>query len=224
MHSALSLRCKIGWLLVILLGIVTASCNARAADDTLTDRSFLTHQPCAPPCWYGLEIDRSSESDVHSTLKSLSFIDPSTIGEWGTSWLGDDTAKEIYFGCLYPKDDRCGGAIISHGKLKRLWLDVSYELTFQKAVDLLGLPNYMDYRPYHPEAGGCIVQLIWSQKGILLTNLDTKNDAECRRIDEGGRVSPDIRVVEVVYVSLEALESEPDGCLSCVPWSGFVAP
>jgi hypothetical protein len=48
-------------------------------DDARVDQSFITGNTCAAPCWYGLEIDKSSEADVMSVLTTLKFIDYETL-------------------------------------------------------------------------------------------------------------------------------------------------
>jgi len=45
-------------------------------EPTLIDWSILTGLPCAAPCWYGLEVGRSTKSDILATARPLSFIDP----------------------------------------------------------------------------------------------------------------------------------------------------
>ena len=72
--------------LMAFVGLVLASCTP-AIDSSKVDRSFLTKQPCAPPCWYGLKIDQSNAAEVYATLKQLSFVDQTTIKEWGANWL-----------------------------------------------------------------------------------------------------------------------------------------
>ncbi len=38
------------------------------------DKSPFTGVPCAAPCWQGLEVGKSSESEVTSVLSTLTFI------------------------------------------------------------------------------------------------------------------------------------------------------
>lgn len=224
MDSSRHFRRELVWLLVMLLGLATASCNSTAtSDDPLADQSFLTQQPCAAPCWYGLEPDKSSASEVYATLNRLPFVDPTTIVEWGYIWLDDDKATQVGFSCLHPKDKECGGSvIISQGKLKRITLTPPYKLTFQKAVGLLNQPDSIDYRPADPEGNGCIITLIWSQQGIYLTSLDPRNGEQCQKIKASGRVAPDVIVTYIAYVPPEVLKTGPNGFFNySIPWPGF---
>ncbi len=89
-------------LLLVLLPIVVASCSTLATDDPLADHSFLTQQPCASPCWYELEPNKSSFDEVYATLSNLPFVDPTTIAEREYIWLNDDKATQVGFSCLHP--------------------------------------------------------------------------------------------------------------------------
>ncbi len=48
-------------------------------DPALADRSLLTNEPCAPPCWYGLVPDVSTKDEVINKLQTLPFIAARTI-------------------------------------------------------------------------------------------------------------------------------------------------
>jgi hypothetical protein len=218
-------------IILLLLVAVLAGCGTGGwgvtptptLDPSLIDSSILTGLPCAAPCWYGLEPDKSSASAVYATLNRLPFVDPTTIVEWGYIWLDDDKATQVGFSCLHPKDKGCGGSlVISQGKLKEITLSLSYKLTFQKAVGLLNQPDFIDYRPADPEGNGCIISMIWLQRGIYLTNAEPKNGDQCRMIRESGKVSPDITVTQIFYVLPEVLEAGPKGYFNdSIPWPGF---
>ena len=212
---------------LLMLGMTLASCQAApSTDDALADHSFLTQQPCASPCWYGLEPDKSTSSEVYSALGKLPFIDSTSITTWGYIWLNDDSAQQIGFSCSHPKDEECGGsAIISQDKLKRLDFSSPHELTFKKAVSILAQPDYMDYRPLNPEGTGCVITLIWSKKGVYLTSIDLKNEEPCRKIRVTGHVDPDIVVTQIYYVTRDVLAPGSKGYFAnSIPWAGFAQP
>ncbi len=210
-------------LLVVFLVITVAGCNTPTADDPLADHSFLTQQPCASPCWYGLELDKSSADEVYATLKTLPFVDPTTIGEAPTTWLGDVNAKEVGFDCLHPKTRECnGGFIISQGKLKRIALSPPVGLTFQQAVAVLNQPDSIEYRPFHVEAGGCVIYLLWPQKGIIISYIDQTNDGPCQQIRETDQVSPNLTVVDILYITPDVFKTGSNGSFNDrIPWPGF---
>jgi hypothetical protein len=142
----------------LLLTIVLVACSGWK-NDPKADRSFITDMPCVAPCWYGLELGKSNKADVAETLKELPFIDKASIHEYGTRWLEDDYAKEFYFGCVHPRKESCGSALISNDKLMSLWLSVGYSLSIEMVVDKLGEPDYLVYGGCVPYAPICSVGL-----------------------------------------------------------------
>jgi hypothetical protein len=73
----------------------------------LQDRSFLTGTPCLAPCWYNLEIGKSSKNDVIEKLQTLEFIDQKTIQISEKSIPDFDPTisvkgSEITANCIYP--------------------------------------------------------------------------------------------------------------------------
>jgi hypothetical protein len=171
-----------------------------------------------------LERDKSTEEEVYATLRELPFVDQNTIGEWGTTWLNDDQAKEIYFGCLYPKEEYCGGALFSAKRLKELWMSIGYELTFETVVDQLGPPDYVEFHKLLPHLTGCVISLNWPDKGILVESVDTDSYARCLSLEEGNRVQPSTTVAAIFYSVKEGFGSEPGDCCTIIPWPGFAKP
>jgi hypothetical protein len=45
------------------------------------DKSIISDQPCASPCWYGLRVGESSKDDVMKTILNLPFLDANTMKE-----------------------------------------------------------------------------------------------------------------------------------------------
>jgi hypothetical protein len=155
-------------------------------------------------------------------LAGLQFIDQSTIVESNTTWYDDLNATVIGFGCLHPKDERCGGsAVISNGILKRLNFSPPPDLTLQKAVEVLGEPTHVDYYPFHPEAGGCIIRLIWFPQEISVTSVDRDSEEQCQKIQQNGHIAPNALVDFIMYIGHEPSATQPAGCINCYPWPGF---
>lgn len=218
----------ISWLLVSLLVIIVAGCNIKdtvkdTVVDPLADRSFLTQQPCTSPCWYGLEPGKSSIDDVYATLNKLPFVDPASISESGYIWLGDNTAKEIDFSCLHPKNTKCDGILnVAQGRLERITLNPPYPVTFQEAVDALNQPDRMNYQPFSPEGGGCFIVLVWSQKGVYVTSVEPKDSSKCQRIKDTGHIDPNIVITQIAYVAPKLLAPESKVFFPyTIPWLGF---
>ncbi len=213
---------KVVWVLLSLIGLIVGC--ASTADDPLADRSFLTGQPCQPPCWYGLTLDKSNKEDVLTVLKGLPFVDQATVKTPGTVWLGDERAVEIRFGCTHPMTDPCGGALVSTNVVKQIWISVGYSLRFEKVVAQLGPPEYVDYGVYHPEAGGCSIELGWPEKGISVQSLDTSSDTQCRFIRETGHMPSNVQATILIYSVKEGFSSKPGGCCTRIKWPGFAQP
>ncbi len=218
------IRLQTSWILSIIFSLIAASCTSAESDD-LIDRSFITKKPCAPPCWYGLELDHSGRDEVYATLKQLPFIDQSSIKESeGYEYLGDTNAVEISWGCSHPIDKSCGGAILAHGKLILIWHSIGYDLSFKAVVDPLGPPAYIDYHPYHPDVGGCQIVLNWPDQGIGVDYLDTKHEKLCLAIEQGNGIPPNTPVRTVYYMVKELTSSEPGEYGFHQPWPGFSEP
>lgn len=216
-------------LLIAFIGLVIVGCFS-SIDDSLIDRSFLTQQPCAPPCWYGLQIEESTESDVVATLKTLPFIDQETISRYGPTEQDDENDLRISYDCRYAREKalekRCGGARLSQDRLKSIWMAVNYELTFETVVDLLGPPTYIDYGPYHVEVpgGGCIVDLAWPDRGIVVGYLDTTGNSLCQAIRNGTLIDSNAQVQTIYYIAREAFGPKPAPCCKRVSWPGLEKP
>ena len=71
-------------IVIILLALLTGCSSllpitAEPLPTAIIDKSPFTDVPCSAPCWHGLVIGKSSESQVRSTLSALPFLDQSTI-------------------------------------------------------------------------------------------------------------------------------------------------
>ncbi len=207
-------------LLLLALALVLTACNTNQSD-SLTDRSFMTSQPCAAPCWYGLEADKASREDVYATLQKLPFVDQTSIKESITTWQNDEHVVEVWWSCLHPQNDSCGGGVrLSGNKLKSLYLMPGYTLTFSDTVQKLGPPNYVSYFPgLDPRCG---LSLIWLAHGISINGQLPKL---CPSLDErkaGLPINPNIQVLSMSFESPDILQSRiaqsRDGYQ---PWPGF---
>jgi hypothetical protein len=211
-------------LLLAIFFLTTAGCS-KAEDDNLIDRSFLTKESCAPPCWYGLELGRSGKNEVYTTLEQLPFINQASIQETDEhEYLGDTNAIVISWGCFHPLNKSCGYARLAHGKLIMIWQSIGYNLTFKTIVGELGPPGYIDYRPYHPEVGGCVIYLYWPDQNISVGTLDTKHDKVCLAIKQGNGIPENTPVESITYMVKEFFSTESRGFGLHQPWPGFVEP
>jgi hypothetical protein len=203
-----------------LLGLVLVV-SVWALDESSADHSFIAEQPCAPPCWYGLEPDKANKSDVYSTVQQLPFVNNWHIWENAVFWINHEPAVEVTWSCWHPLVNRCGSAVLAGDKLKELTLVVGYALTFETVVKKLGIPDYVDYSPYHPEVGGSRVILFWPNKGIWIDHLDTSNQALFDALRNGRGIPANTTVRLLSYSAFEAFTSRPGDCCVRIRWPGF---
>ena len=201
-------------LLLVLIGL-TACAGSKDAD-----RSLVTQMPCAPPCWYGLELEESTKIEALDTLRSLSFVDQDRVSfhDYSNHW-GHDSGVILY-GCKYQyKNDYCGGSIIiRNGKVKSIVYGLGYKLTFGEVVDLYGRPDLIFSESPTTPAGGCRLGLYWESKQLYISNYDHYTYKPCDRLREDGVIDPKLKVDYVNICTEEFIfyDALPSGRL---PWS-----
>lgn len=202
--------CKV----LVFFSMVCSGCKT----DPLIDRSFLTGQPCEPPCWYGITVGESDEDDVISVLSELQFVNQQSISKS----VDDDIL--YWFSCSHPADKDCGDIILVNGKVDRIIVSVHFKLTFKQVVEKLGVPDRVRYYLYHPDTGGCIVYLDWLEQGIAVQNLETRNDTLCQRLKESKQIEPAIPVITIEYTTEINLRERLCDQHTCIEWPGFKNP
>jgi hypothetical protein len=216
----------VAWLLIIFFALIVPGCTSTTTptpiDDSLLDRSFLTQQPCAAPCWHGLEQDKSSKEDILAVLKTLPFVDSSKIVEH-VSELDSEADFELSYGCLGFDFSRCGYAVVDDGKLRKLSVFVRYGLTFSATVDQLGPPAYVVYSNY-ASINACIIQLYWPEKGIIASNNNSNSTKPCEALANGDGIDPNANVTSLQYNSTQ--DKYKITCCKYdidvrIPWPGF---
>jgi hypothetical protein len=208
-------------LVVIILVLLVASCT-RQKDETRIDKSFLTDEPCPPPCWYGLKVGESSEEEVREAVSSLQFIRSSSIREWGAVWINDKSAEEIIWSCYQIDKTLCGGALVSNDRLKRIWFIVGYSMNLSEVVSKLGHPAYVDYGFVGVEVLGCEITMYWPEKLIAVSSIDERKISLCENLDDGQGLDPS-RLADTIYYYVEdGFSDEPGGCCARLAWPGFI--
>lgn len=214
--------------LIFIFVLALTGCSARISTPNkipIVDRSFLTGEICDPPCWYGLEINKSTKEDALSTLKQSPFIDGNSINEYETYLFNNGPlASEISYKCVESNKYPCGILTFYGGKLIKNLIGVKFELTLKNAVERLGTPDHLIYfwpSPY----GRCEITVTWIKKGAAVTVRDKNDYNECESIIDGNKVSPKILIDTILYTSPEILEEHyvknPGTCCTTLQWSGF---
>ena len=206
----------------MLLLSVTAGCSIPVPRTFPIDQSFLTGEPCAAPCWYGLKLDEATQETILSTLRGNELVDESSIRIYDNSvWPQFPTASEVYF-CSKSEKHHCNTAVLSQGKLKMLWLSVQYDLTLKEIVQRLGEPDYISYAPYHPETRGCTLALYWPKSRLFVENVSETDDSVCQALSAGKGINPNIKVTGMVYAVSEAFGPGLTAGWPYAAWPGFI--
>ena len=209
----------LGGLALLVLMFVGAACSS--GPDPKADQSFLTDEPCAAPCWHGLELGTSTKAQALSLLPTLAFVNAGSIADRATTWQGDNSARQVTFGCVHPRTNNCGSAIFAGDKLRWLELSVGYTLSMRMVVDKIGAPTLLDYSTGNTP--GCSVTAAWPGKNIAVV-LDGLGDRVCQSLGQGQGVPETLKVTSLHYTEAQILQAGPDSCCGRLAWPGFSKP
>jgi hypothetical protein len=210
-----------------LAGCQTTSPTPRPAlEAALMDRSLLTGKPCLAPCWYGLELGKSTKAEVLATLQTLSFADPATIqedadGYWDLEIHKNLPATLIGIDCRQPQR-QCAGLLVSNDKLVSIGLFPNYDLTLREVVEYLGTPDYVRAVS---ESGPttCKLMLWWPKRQIELERSVPNGEAFCKAVKAGERLDPNLTIQRIYYNLPQWFTEIPMEGLDH-PWPGFKEP
>jgi hypothetical protein len=202
-------------------------------EPSLIDSSILTGVPCAAPCWYGLEIGRSTKADILATARTLSFIDSQGITENPSGYCdpatrADIAATMIHLDCRQPKGSPCASLLVVNDVLKEIYLFPPPSLSLGQAVTHLGPPDYVRRMSRLNSTSLCDIALIWKQRGIWISFLNESyqtSEFRCEDVHSSKDVSSHLPVEQIIYGS-------PDNCATStasesggdLPWIGFAEP
>lgn len=173
------------------------------------DKSPFTGIPCEAPCWQGLEVGKSSESDVLSVLPNLSFIDQGTVIVNQVPSMPSLDPKvwtngvRLTASCLHPKK-QCLTLMIADNVLTDIEIKLNYEISVEETIEFLGTPSYLGYVNLGAEKVMCDVYLVWMDKNLILSSRfeGPKNmDNTCRVIHDTGRIFSNLIISNVKYSS-----------------------
>ncbi len=196
---------------------------------SLMDRSLLTDKPCSAPCWYGLELGKSTKAEVLATLQTLSFADPKTIDEtargyWDYAANEDKAATLITIDCRRPNRPYpvCAGLTVYNDILVDISLSPNFALTLKEVVDHLGPPDYVG-APILMNLTTCQLMFMWVKKQILMEQSEPIGKTLCEAVRAGQRLDPNLTVDEIEYMlppwlALAPMEGRDH------PWPGFIEP
>jgi len=200
-------------LMISIIGAFLTACDKSVLSSDQMDRSTFTGNPCSAPCWHNLIIGKSTESDVISTLQTLTFIDQNTIKIHRMSMSGlvpsvYGPGAEITANCIIPHK-QCLTTRVVDGVLTGVEIILNYKISLDEANNYLGDPDYINYQMMGAEDVTCEVQLIWKSKQLILASDTFKGgliEKNCGMVHDTGKIVSSLVISKVRYVSSEAIE------------------
>lgn len=171
----------------------------------LMDKSWLTGTPCEAPCWYGLELGKSTYSEVLITIKSLSFLNPARFNE--NNWdYPDYESGEFYPGkmvsidCKTPNYHVCVSMRFKEDTLEDLFIDLNYDIQLGEVVEILGEPDGFSATPTGVEDHDCLLKLYWLERRIIIFHHQNRDELPdlCQIIKDNENLIPSDLLVDTV--------------------------
>jgi hypothetical protein len=196
------------------------------------DKSAFTGIPCAAPCWHGLEVGKSSENDVTSTLSTLTFINYKTIQTFQVSMPNYDYSASapgvlIEASCA-NSEKKCLTLAVIDNILTKIEVGLNYEIRADEAIGYLGNPDYAAVAPVGGEIFICDVYLIWrSSRLVLASTFRADNNPDgvnkyCHAVRDTGKVPSSLLISEVRYLSEVELDALLSGTGKFFKFSGTI--
>ena len=223
------------WLCVGLLALGVGGCNIVVQSPTptlaasLMDRSLLTDQPCSAPCWYDLELGKSTKTEAMATLKMLSFWDANTIHEEGYNYWDpaihyDVPSLLVSAECIQPQQ-QCIGLNFVNDVLMEMGFFPNYPLRLGEAVAHLGPPDYVRAEMGLGNAE-CRLALIWIKRQTTILHLDRSWQTRqklCESVQAGKSIDSALTVDVISYQLPQQFADIPLAGWD-QPWPGFTTP
>lgn len=147
-----------------LLALFLVAGCAPGSEKLPPDRSILSDQPCAAPCWQGIVPGTTTEAEAWDIVKDLEFIDPDKL--WRPS---GDIAWHSYASSENP--DAINVVWIQEGTVSLIQLTIGFELTLKDVLDKYGPPEkYAAYMSSNVENIRSDVHFVYPQQGIIFTS------------------------------------------------------
>ena len=205
------------FMLIFGLFFMLSSCNhaSLTPEPKIADRSFLSGQPCKAPCWYNLELDKSTTVEVIETLKELPFVDHNSTILHNTVYTGNIITTGINFDCIEPKGDHCGYLKVVDGKLKMVNMTIRYSLTIKTVIDQIGPPEYIFF--FATMAGDCVLDFDYEiPKGIIVSSGQPRQI--CKDLRKGKILDKNLSFTEVTYLSKDVIPNNRCQGNICFAW------
>lgn len=177
--------------------------NLATLDPDLYDQSWLTGNPCAAPCWYGLKPSETSRENAVTVVSKLPFINSSAMRESSTN---------VYFPFKIQHDNLQSGIVITFEDdiLERIYITPNYSITIDQVVEKLDAPDGLLAYPTDPGGTGYYLAIIWKKKQLILEYREDSGNITLRNKSPGlyekinsnnGKIPKDIIVNNVLYTT-----------------------
>ena len=181
-------------------------------DHPLADRSFLTGNPCKYPCWYGIELGKTSIEETLQILQQLNFVDQEAI----------KTREDVRvdYQCVYDLPGVfCGSVFFTGNIVNHLYYFVAYPLTLEDVIDIVGIPEYL-YTDTVMQLDGCRLYLAWPERNLEIEYLNM-NEEPCHSVEQGIGLNPNIQVTYIQYMAENRFNACSSEEIECFEWTGF---
>jgi hypothetical protein len=176
----------------VLLSALIVACSYNTYPSAAYDRSLITSEPCAPPCWYGIQPGDTQESAVNR-LRELPFVDGATIEEQNGEVSWDD---------VIPGKSGGGTLTFRQGELATISYQLQYPLSLMELVDIFGEPHGFDVFTSRGTRGiETILYIYWPSQGLVAT---VPVDIEPSEMERTAPIRPDSIVEVVAYYENQA--------------------
>lgn len=222
----------------MFFSFLVVSCSLPGIDDKsieaksiLNDESWLTGIPCEAPCWHGLIPGITQREELGSIIKDSPYILLDDADEKENVFY-DITTKEnvsgyeIWLKCKKDPGYWCVFLQFRENILYEMIIPLESEVTMEKAIENLGMPDGFLSNRINAETKGCDLALLWKDRQMFLRYYEETfvfGDDLCDRIAEANyKVPPELVIQEVSIMQKDyVIELMKSG--TYLPWSGFIS-
>jgi len=222
-------------LLIILAGYISVACGGLSyfkvptvrpiTEGESVDLDLFSDDICQVPCWYGLELGKSTKTDALAILPTIPFLNTDTIEEDETYYQilpGGETvtATGVHADCNTP-DRHCVALIYVEDRLVAMLFFLDNSLTIRTLVDHFGPPDFITG---HPQVDGnnCDLSYFWEAKQMYAGSRLEGGKQTCMNIFMEGELINGGFPIAGIQIELPGyIES---GKEDSMPWPGFIEP
>lgn len=154
------------------------------------DRSLLTWEPCAPPCWQNLTPGLSTEQDVMHYISNLPKMEQSRLTTY--SHYSERCGVVQAYRWTGGRNGAFREIVVREGRVRLIEVAPDYNLRLGAVVDRFGPPEYMSADLGLGDDGSIyIIEVYYPQQGLTF---------ELRpKVQDAGEIRPDMSIRTVSY-------------------------